>query len=94
MAIVSVRMDEELDFYAEVFKEKKSEVIRDLFEEGKKMKAMKLYKEKKVSLGLAAKIAGMGVGEFIDLLGEFGQTLNLELNDAKQAMKFAKELLS
>ena len=45
MAIVSVRMDEELNFYVEVFKEKKSEVIRDLFEEGKKMKAMKFARK-------------------------------------------------
>ncbi len=94
MEIVSVRMDtDELNFLSEVLDESQSELIRDLVKEGKVMKALLLYKQKKLSLGLAAKIAGISVGEFIDTLGAFGMTLNLELTDAKQSYLYAEEIL-
>ncbi len=57
------------------------------------MKSLRLYKEKKISLGLAAKIAGVSVGEFIDLLKEYGLALNLELEDAKLSFKYAQEII-
>ena len=57
------------------------------------MKAINLYKNKKVSLGLAAKLAGMGISDFLDLLEEYNVKLNLTLDDAKEAMKHAEEIL-
>ena len=59
--------------------------------EGKKMK--ELYKNKKVSLGLAAKFAGMRLGDFLDLLEEFNVKLNLTLEDAKTALENARKLI-
>ena len=93
METISVRMDtQELKYLSTVLDESRSELLRDLVNEGKVMKALVLYKQKKVSIGLAAKIAGMPLGEFIDVLGNFGVTLNLELEDAKQAYMYAKEI--
>ncbi len=93
METVSVRMDaEELQFLSKVLDESQSELIRDLVKEGKLMKALILYKEKKLSLGLASKVAGVPVGEFIDILGTFGMNLNLELDDVKQSYKYAQEI--
>ncbi len=64
-----------------------------IFKNGKTMKALTLYKEKKASLGLATKIAGLPLGEFIDLLKEYKLTINLELEDVKQSLKYAEKLL-
>lgn len=94
METISVRMDtKELGFLSRTLDQPTSDVIRDLFHNGKIMKALQLYKQKKISLGLAAKIAGLPLGSFIDTLQEYGLTINLELDDAKQALQYAKELL-
>jgi len=52
-----------------------------------------LYKQKKVSLGLGAKLAGVSLSEFFDLLGEHNVYLNLELEDVKQALETARKIL-
>jgi len=94
MEAVSVRMNkEEIEKIATLLKEKRSEIVRTLLNGGKKMLAIELYKEKKVSLGLASRLAGLSLSEFIDLLKEFNITLNLEKEDVKQALRYAKELL-
>ncbi|MBU2639770.1 MAG: UPF0175 family protein [Nanoarchaeota archaeon] len=54
-----------------------------LIEEGKKMKALNLYKNKRISLGLAAKLAGMTLSDFLDLLEEHNVKLNLTLLSEK-----------
>mgnify|MGYP001054293173 CR=1 FL=1 len=95
MDTVSVRLTrvKDLEFISKLLKEKKSQVIRDLLIEGRKMRAMEFYKEKKVSLGLGAKLAGVSLSEFLDLLREYNISVNLELEDAQSAMKFAEEIL-
>lgn len=57
------------------------------------MEALELYKKGKVSLGLGAKLGGLSLSEFIDLLKEYKVPLNLELEDAQKAMKYAEEKL-
>ena len=53
MKTLSVRMNtEDLKTFSQVMRERKSTVVRELVEEGKKHKAVQLYKNKKVSLGL------------------------------------------
>lgn len=74
-------------------KKNRSEVVRNLVESGKKEKAVELYKMKKVSLGLGAKLAGVVLSEFIDLLGEHNVDLNLEKEDVKRALQTAREVL-
>lgn len=95
MEIISVRLKrlKELDYFSKLLNENRSEVVRDLVEEGKKLKAIELYKQKKVSLGLASKLSGLTLSEFLDLLEEYNVKLNLTLEDAKEAMRNAEELI-
>lgn len=95
METVSIRLDniDAIDSIGKLLKENRSAMVRDLIEEGKKMKSIKLYKEKKVSMGLAAALAGINLSDFIDLLEEYNLPLNLTLDDAKAAMKHAERLI-
>lgn len=95
METVSLRLEKmkELEYFGKLLQENRSAVVRDLLDEGKKMKAMSLYKNKKISLGLGAKLAGMTLSDFLDLLEEHNVKLNLTLDDAKMAMKHADKLV-
>ena len=95
METISIRLGKlkELDYFGKLLHENRSMVIRDLLEGGKKMKAIDLYKNKKISLGLGAKLAGMNLSDFLDLLEEHNVKLNLTLEDAKLAMKNAEKVL-
>ena len=95
MEIISVRLKrlKELDYFSKLLNENRSEVVRDLVEEGKKLKAIGLYKQRKVSLGLASKLSGLTLSEFLDLLEEYNVKLNLTLEDAKEAMGYAEKIL-
>ena len=95
MEIISVRLKrlKELDYFSKLLNENRSEVVRELVEEGKKLKAIELYKQRKVSLGLASRLSGLTLSEFMDLLGEYNVKLNLTLEDAKEAMKHAERLM-
>ena len=87
-----VRIDNQsLDSFAKLLKENKSAVLRELVKEGKKHKAVELYKEKKVSLGLGAKLADLNLSEFIDLLKEQNVNLNLEKEDVGEALRTARK---
>ena len=95
METVSIRLKDikELDYFGKILKENRSELVRGILEEVRKMKSLNLYKQKKISLGLAAKFAGLNLSEFLDLLEEHNVRLNLTLDDAKLAMKYANEVL-
>ncbi len=93
METVSSRLDlETINLFGRVLKEKRSEVVRELVESGKKHKAVELYKNKKVSLGLGARLAGATLSEFIDLLKEHNVYLNLEKEDIELALKTSRKL--
>ena len=94
METVSSRLDlETINLFGKILKEKRSYVVRELVESGKKHKAVELYKMKKVSLGLGAKLAGASLSEFIDLLKEHNADLNLEKEDVEQALKTARKVI-
>ena len=95
METVSVRLDrvKELDFMGTVLDEKRSKLIRRLLFKGREMQALELYRTGKVSLGLGARLAGITLSEFMDLLKRYNVPLNLELEDAKEAMGYAEEKL-
>ena len=59
----------------------------------KQLKIMEIYKQKKISLGLASKLSGLTLSEFLDLLEEFNVKMNFTLEDAKEAMKNAEKLI-
>lgn len=94
METVSSRLDlETINLFGKILRERRSEVVRELVNAGKKHKAVELYKNKKVSLGLGAKLAGVTLSEFIDLLKEHNAYLNLEREDVVQALKTARKVL-
>ena len=95
MEVISVRLKKlkELDYFSKVLNENRSEIVRDLVEEGRKLKAIELYKRKKVSLGLASKLSGLTLSEFLDLLEEYNVKLNLTLEDAKESLRNAEMLI-
>jgi len=56
------------------------------------IKAIHLYKDKKVSLGLGAQLAGVTLSEFIDLLKEYNITLNITKEDVDEALTTARKV--
>ena len=94
METLSLRMDvKNLDYFSEILNETRSAVLRELVKEGKKHKAVGMYKDRKVSLGLGARLAGATLSEFIDLLRDHNVVLNLEHEDVEQAMKNARKMI-
>jgi predicted HTH domain antitoxin len=94
METVSSRLDTRtIVLFEKILKEKRSEIIRELVEYGKKSKAVELYKQKKVSLGLGARLSGVTLSEFIDLLKENNVYLNLEKEDIASALETARKVL-
>jgi len=71
----------------------RSEMLRELIDEGRKMKSIELYKQGRVSLGLGAKIAGLTISEYIDLLKEYKVQINIDIDDAKKALEYARKTL-
>lgn len=68
-------------------------MLRELIDEGRKMKSMELYKQGKVSLGLGAKIAKLSLSEYLDLLEEFNIQINIDVDDAKKALQYARTVI-
>ena len=92
---ISVRYEHanDLKFMTELMGLNRSELLRELIEEGRKMKSIELYKHGKVSLGLGAKIARLSISEYIDLLKEYKVQINIDIDDAKKALEYARKTL-
>ena len=73
---MSIRMDREnFAFLNELTKEQRSDLskaVRDMATRGRVLFAMERYKKGDVSLGRAAELAGVPVGQMMTLLSEFG----------------------
>lgn len=76
MSVMSLRLGKkEVDRISRLSKQKKeakSEVVRGLLHDGWVFYWLKLYSEKKVSIGKMAEELDLSVNEVIDLLAEFG----------------------
>lgn len=83
--MVSIRISEDnYDFLSSLAKEKKrdlSKELRDVLELGRIMLAIKRYKSAEYSLLKSAKIAGMSIIAFMELLKEYGVESNIEFED-------------
>ncbi len=92
---VSVRYEhaKDLKFMMELMGRNMSEIMRELIDEGRKMKSIELYKQGKVSLGLGAKIARLSISEYIDLLKEYKIKINIDIEEAKKALEYARATL-
>lgn len=82
---MSIRMDEDnFDFISKLSEEETGDVskaTRELINKGRLMLAVEKYKKNKVSLGRAAEIAGLNLGDMINTLAEYGVKSNLEKED-------------
>lgn len=81
------------DFIIEFMGLNRSEMLRELIDEGRKMKSIELYKWGKVSLGLGAKLARLSISEYMDLLKEYKVQINIDIDDAKKALEYARMTL-
>ena len=88
---MSVRMDREnYDFLREITKEEGSDLskaVRDMVTRGRILLAVERCKKGEASLGRAAELAGVPVGQMMTILTEFGVESRLEKEDYVQGLK-------
>jgi predicted HTH domain antitoxin len=91
METISIRMDKEgylgIKQIAEENKEDVSKAIRELVERGKISFAVEKYKNKEISLGKAAELAGVSISKMIDVLADIGIKSHLEYEDYARGLE-------
>jgi predicted HTH domain antitoxin len=87
---MSIRMDREnYEFLTQIAKEEESDLskaVRDLVTRGRILLAVERYKKGEASLGKAAQVAGLPLGQMMTLLGEFGVRSRIEQADYRQSL--------
>jgi len=93
---VSIRMDEEnyafLHKLAREEKEDLSKAVREVVYKGRVMLALEKYKKGQASLGKAAELAGLPVGQMITVLAEYGVPSNLDTEDYLQGLEHLRKV--
>lgn len=88
---MSVRMDREnYEFLHEMAKEEGSDLskaVRDAVTRGRILLAVEKYKKGEASLGRAAELAGVPLGQMMTILTEFGVESRVEKKDYLQGLK-------
>jgi predicted HTH domain antitoxin len=88
---LSIRMDRDnYEFLAELSKEECSDLskaVRDLVTRGRILLAIERYKSGEASLGKAAELAGLPVGQIMTILTEFGLESRIEKEDYLQGLQ-------
>jgi predicted HTH domain antitoxin len=87
---MSIRMDRDnYEFLSAMTMEQQSDLskaVRDLVTRGRILLAVEKYKMGEVSLGKAAKVAGLPVGQMMTLLGDFGVQSRIDREDYRQSL--------
>jgi predicted HTH domain antitoxin len=82
---LSIRMDREnFEFLSELTKEERtdlSKTVRDLVTRGRVLLAVEKYRAGGASLGKAAELAGLCVGQMMTTLADFGVESRIEKED-------------
>ena len=93
---MSIRMDRDnYEFLSEITKEERSDLskaVRDMVTRGRILLAVERYKKGDVSLGKAAELAGLPLGQMMTILAEFGVESRLEKEDYLQGLKNLKKV--
>ena len=88
---MSIRMDRDnYDFLKEITKEERSDfskAVRDLVTRGRVLLAVERYKNGEASLGRAAELAGVPLGQMMTLLSEFGVSATIDKEDYLQSVE-------
>lgn len=93
---LSIRMDSDnYEFLNQMTKEERSDLskaVRDLVSRGRVMLAVERYKKGQASLGRAAALAGLRVGELMTVLAEFGVESRIEHEDYRRSLEHVAKL--
>jgi len=88
---MSIRMDpENYEFLTQMSKQERSDLskaVRDLVTRGRVLLAVERYKKGDASLGKAAQVAGLPVGQMMTLLAEFGVESRIAKDDYLEGLK-------
>jgi predicted HTH domain antitoxin len=63
-----------------------SKAVRELVTRGRILLAVEKYKKGEASLGKAAEVAGLPVGQMMTVLGEFGVRSRIDQDDYRQSL--------
>ena len=87
---MSIRMDpDNYEFLTTMTKEERSDLskaVRDLVTRGRILLAVERYKKGEASLGKAAAVAGLPLGQMMNLLEEFGVDSTIDQEDYRQGL--------
>src|ERR1035438_348779 len=87
---MSIRMDKEnYEFIRAISREEWGDLwkaVRDLVTRGRILLAVEKYRKGEASLGKAAEVAGLPVGQMMTLLGEFGVRSKIDREDYRQSL--------
>ena len=93
---MSIRMDKEnFEFVSRLSKQEKGDIsktVRDLVYKGRVMFAIEKYKNGEASLGKAAELAGLSVGNMMTTLEQYGVKSNLEVEDYLEGLDNLKKV--
>ena len=93
---LSVRMDRDnYEFLSEISKAERSDLskaVRDMVTRGRILLAVERYKKGEASLGKAAELAGLPLGQMMTMLTEFGVESRLEKKDYLQGLHNLKKV--
>lgn len=88
---MSIRMDRDnYEFLSAISREEQSDLskaVRDLVTRGRLLLAVEKYRKGEASLGKAAGVAGLPVGQMMTLLEEFGVRSRVEQEDYRQSLE-------
>ena len=93
---MSIRMDRDnYEFLHAITKEERSDLskaVRDMITRGRLLLAVERYKDGEASLGRAAELAGISLGQMMALLTEFGVESRLEKEDYLQGLQSLRKV--
>ena len=93
---MSIRMDRSnYEFLNQITKEERSDLskaVRDLVTRGRILLAVERYKKGEASLGRAAELAGLPLGQMMMVLMEFGVESRLEKEDYLRGLQNLKKV--
>jgi predicted HTH domain antitoxin len=94
--VITIRMDaDNYEFLRRITKEQDSDLskaVRDLVARGRVLLAVEKYKKGEVSLGKAAELSGLSLGQIMIVLEEFGVESRIEKEDYLQSLRNLKAL--
>jgi len=92
---MSIRMDREnFEFLSRLTKEQSSDLskaVRDMVTRGRVLFAVEQYKKGEASLGKAAELAGVAVGQMMTILSDFGVESRIEDDDYRRGVEGLRE---